>query len=227
MILVVAVQLAVTAAHHLSAGRIQGALGLAFVDCQQARDVPDLQPEPPAHFNFALRCDRSLLGLDMANWIALGAVTSREDGHFDKESQLFALGPDGEQASEPMIVGDGWIVFLIFPYLLLSDWLSGATAGKWMLGLRTVDAGNPRRRGLPFMKAVTRSAAMHAGFIASTVLLLVYQLVSGDLEGSITVARALYLVAFGWIAWNCGRLLFGWDALYDVVAGTTVVRTGD
>ena len=227
VMLIVAVQILVTALHHVSNGKIQGAVGLVFANCEQARDLPDLQPTPPARFNFALRCQRSLLGLDMSNWIALGAVTSRGDGTFDSESQLFALGPSGEQVFDPLLVGDGWIFFLLFPYLFLSDWLFGATAGKWMLGLRAVDAGNPRRSGLPFKKAVTRNLAMHAGFAASTVLLLVYQLVSDDIEGSITVARALYVVAFGWIVWNCGRLLFGRDALYDVMAGTTVVRAGE
>jgi uncharacterized RDD family membrane protein YckC len=224
IVVIVAAQLLATAAHHLSRGSVQGALGLAFVNCWPVKDMPALYPPPPPEYNFAFRCDRSLLGLDMANWIAVGKVTSLGNGHFDKDSQQFALGPGDEQAFAPMIVGDGVIVFSVFPYLAIADWLFGATAGKWILGLRTVDAGNPRRRGLPFRKAVIRNVVMHAGILVSTVIVFVYQLASEDIEGSVSVARFLYLSVLGWILWNSGRLLLGSETLYDLAAGTTVVR---
>ena len=226
IVVIVAAQLLATAAHHLSRGNVQGALGLAFVNCWPVKDVPALYPPPPAEYNFALRCDRSLLGLDMANWIAVGKVTSLGDGHFDKDSQQFALGPGDEQAFAPMIVGDGVIVFSLFPYLAIADWLFGATVGKWILGLRTIDAGNPRRRGLPFRKVAVRHLALHAGILMSTVILFLYQLTTADFEGSVTFARWLYLLVLGWILWNSGRLLLGSEALYDLAAGTTVVRNG-
>ena len=227
VVVIVTVQLLATAAHHLSRGNVQGALGLAFVDCWPAKDVPALNPPPPAEDNFALRCERSLLGLDMANWIVVGKVTSLGDGRFDKAAQHFALGPGEEQAFAPMIVGDGVIVFSLFPYLAIADWLFGATVGKWILGLRTIDAGNPRRRGLPFRKAVIRNLVMHAGILVPTVILLLYQLATLDFEGSVTIARWLYLLLLGWILWNSGRLLVGSEALYDLAAGTTVVPNGD
>jgi hypothetical protein len=86
------------------------------------------------------------------------------------------------------------------------------------------DAGNPRRRGLPFRKAVIRNVVMHAGILVSTVIVFVYQLASEDIEGSVSVARFLYLSVLGWILWNSGRLLLGSETLYDLAAGTTVVR---
>ena len=65
---------------------------------------------------------------------------------------------------------------------------------------------------------------MHAGIVASTVIVLVYQLASADIEGSMTLSRWLYVLAGGWILWNVGWLIAGWESLYDQAAGTTIVR---
>jgi hypothetical protein len=224
VVVIVAVQLLTTAVHYASRGEVQGALGLAFVDCQPTRDVPKLDPPPPQGYSFVMHCQRSLLGLDMANWLAIGKVVSLGDGHFDKQVQQYAIGPQGDQAFAPTIAGDGWIVFAIFAYLPIADWLFGATVGKWIVGLRTIDVRNPSRRGLPFWKAVVRQAAIQAGILLSTAIIFVYQLAGADLEQSTDLARLLYLVVLGWILWNSGRLLVGWESLYDRAAGTTVVR---
>jgi uncharacterized RDD family membrane protein YckC len=209
----------------ISRGSIQGAAGLAFVSCDLSPTRPVLNPPPPDDYNFTLHCQRSLLGLDMANWLAIGKVVSTGNG-FDKEHTQYALGPRFEQAptAAPTIVGDEWIIIAFLLYLPIADWLYGATIGKRIAGLRTVAVGNPRHRGLPFWNAFLRFAAMHAGIVASTAIVLVYQLASADIEGSMKLSRWLYVLAGGWVLWNAGLLIAGWGSLYDQAAGTTVVR---
>jgi uncharacterized RDD family membrane protein YckC len=227
LVVIAAVQFLVTAAHHLSRGHVQGAAGLALVNCWPINDIPALTPPPPAHFNFAYRCERSLLGLDMANWISMGKVTSRDEGRFETEGTQFALSPNGDQVLGPTIISDSVTILSLFLYLAVADWIFGATAGKWMMGLRTVEVDKPHQRGLSFPKAFVRGLAMHAGILAGTVILAAYQIISADMEGSLTVGRALYALVLGWILWNSGRLLIGSEALYDLAAGTTVVRRRD
>jgi hypothetical protein len=225
LIVLAVAQLAITAAHHLSRGSYQGAAGLAFVDCKQAGKVPTLTPAPPADYNFAVHCQRSLLGLDMANWIAVGKVVSRGEAGFDKEHRQFALGPQYEQAPEPItILGDGWIVAAFLLYLPLADWLFGATTGKRIVGLRTIAVGRTERRGLPFGRTILRYLAMNAGIIVPSLILAAYQFITLDFEGSVSVGRWLYLLMGGWILWNLGLLVAGLEPLYDRAAGTSVVR---
>lgn len=225
IIVIVAVQLITTAVHYISRGEVQGALGLAFVDCQPTRDIPKLDPPPSQAYNFAMHCQRSLLGLDMANWLAVGRVVSLGNGRFDKEMRQYALGPQGEQAFTPMIAGDGWIVFAFFAYLVVADWLFGATVGKWIVGLRTVNLAEPGRRRLPLGRILVRHVTMHAGILISTVIIFVYLFVANDQEAAQNLGRLFFaILVLGWILWNAVRLMMGLESLYDRAAGTTVRR---
>ena len=44
--------------------------------------------------------------------------------------------------------GSGWLTLVVFLYYVLLEGLTGRTAGKWVTGIRVIDAGTGGRPGL-------------------------------------------------------------------------------
>ena len=123
----------------------------------------------------------------------------------------------------------------IFVYLVVMETWRGATIGKWLTGIRTVDPSNPGRRGLPFAKALQREFTKVGGFIPTLIIIPM------NFGAMMSIAEApaaaggfaawfvpLQLVAqflpLVWLAWIGVSLVNNRDPVYDRVAGTTVVR---
>jgi hypothetical protein len=222
------VELATATAYKLTDGRVQGTLGFAFSSCEPVSQLPTLTPPPPDGLTYALTCTRSLFGFDMASSLNVGRVARAGDGSLASTGYTYLLDPAGEQVDDAFTVQSLHAVLVLIAYLAVMDWLSGASFGKRLLRLRTVDPRHPERRGIPLATAFLRHAAMQAGPLVLLACAFVYGLLRPELQPgqqSGLEANLFWPLIGGWLLWNAMRLMNKSEPLYDLAAGTTVVRT--
>ena len=227
MLLVLALtELAVAAAYNLTGGRVQGSLGFAFTSCEPVSQLPELTPPAPDGLTYAVRCERSLFGLAMASSLNLGRVVQSEDGRQLTAGYSYTLDPAGRQVEVALTVGSVHAVILLIAYLALSDWRWGASIGKRVMRLRTVDLERRYARGLPLARVLLRHVAMQAGpllLLCAWVLDPLLRPALQAAERSALQAALFWPLVGGWLFWNAMRLTIKSQPLYDLAAGTTVV----
>lgn len=127
---------------------------------------------------------------------------------------------------------------LVFAYFVIMETWLGATLGKKMAGIRTVDLANPGNVGLPFGKAVLRELVKVAGFIPALVFFIGGITFFASMAASTTSLEAMepmlawlgpvqfvaQILPLVWLAWIGISLVNNRDPIYDRVAGTAVVR---
>lgn len=221
----IATQILTATAYHLSNGQAQGALGVATTYCEPISQLPHLQPEPPSGINFALKCERTFMGLELASFIELGKAIQTGERSIERTAYRYALSPAGEQVVPAIILQTTHAVVLLILYLALTDWLTGASLGKAILRLRTVDLAATSERGISLGKVFLRHISMQAGLLIFLIFLLVSGQATTSGASAVGPAHSLFWpLVGGWIFWNAARLLIKSEPLYDLAAGTTVVR---
>lgn len=123
----------------------------------------------------------------------------------------------------------------VFAYLVIMEAWIGATLGKWVVGIRTIDLSSPEQRGLPFSKALLRELTKVAGGIPSVIWSgITLFMLSGVTDfasfvaktqgGSFLLQAVLQFLPLVWLAWIGVSLVNKRDPIYDRVAGTAVIR---
>jgi uncharacterized RDD family membrane protein YckC len=215
-------QLATAAAFALTGGKVQGStLGFSFESCQPITQLPELTPPPTHGATLAVVCQRSI-GLPLSSMLVVFKVGKSEaiGNAIRMEQQVYTLGSDGSQVSPILHVTTPYAFMVLILYLAAADWLTGASLGKFLVGLRTVDANDRHRNGISLPKALARNAIMQA-----VPLLLAALTVASSwfpfLEGYVA---ALFWPSIGvWVMYNMNWMLRQMDPTYDHLSGTTVV----
>ncbi|MFE0016874.1 RDD family protein [Mesorhizobium sp. NPDC059054] len=128
-------------------------------------------------------------------------------------------------------------ILLLFAYLVVMETWRGATVGKMLAGIRTIDLSAPDHRPPPFVKALPREFVKAAGFLPSLVTSMVFSTLMANvtnaeqLESMMStdgwffplqfIAQFLPLI---WLAWIAVSLVNNRDPIYDRLSGTAVVR---
>jgi hypothetical protein len=131
-----------------------------------------------------------------------------------------------------------WLILamqlLIFTYFVLLEAWSGATIGKKLVGIGTVQLSNPARRGLPVGTALWREFVKIVGFLPPLLLMAYGAMLIPELadarsldvhEGWFVITQLLQFLPLIWLAWIGISLVNHNDPVYDRAAGTAVVRT--
>jgi uncharacterized RDD family membrane protein YckC len=123
---------------------------------------------------------------------------------------------------------------LIFTYFVLLEAWSGATIGKKLVGIRTIQLSNPARRGLPVGTALWREFVKIVGFLPPLLLMAYGAMLIPEMadarsldvhEGWFVITQLLQFIPLIWLAWIGISLVNHNDPVYDRAAGTAVVRT--
>ena len=214
-------------------GAIQGSFGIMGRTCAPIAQLPvSLDPSPPEGFNSIVECRISFLGFNMARTLTVSKVT-QQGSVTTSVFESYSLGVDGR----PMdAFSTDWIAILVFfAYLISMEYRSGATVGKRLVGIRTVDTSFPSRLGVPLRKAVLRPLAMQLGIVPIPGGLIVAFLLAqfrgidpAEILSSrvylsfLAIAAAIY---FAWIVWIIVSVSRKRDPIYDRLAHTAVLRT--
>lgn len=233
LIVLVPLQVLVIVLFAQTSGAVQGSFGFNTTNCFSIEQLPDrLDPAPPVGFNSITECRTSFMGYDMAR--GLRVAKSTQDGSLTTSVfSDYTLGADGQPNQA---FATDWIAILIlFAYLILMEYRSGATVGKRLLGIRTIDVDSPSQGGIPFRKAFLRQLAMLIGLIPLALVLIVglaliyfydtdlANVLSGE---TLIVAMAIAgIIDVIWIVWIIISVTGKRDPIYDRMAGTAVIRT--
>lgn len=228
IIILLPLQILVAVLFALTNGTVQGNFGFVTTICSQTDSLPErLQPPPPQGFNIATECRSSLLGFETSRTLTLGVFTQK-DNVTTGQVQAYSLGSEGNQVDAIRV---NWTaVLLLLVYLIVMEWRSGATLGKRLLGIRTVDSLDPSRIGIPFRKAVLRQLAIWIGAVPS-LLLLIVALGSNSPENLATNNMfwfglvAAVMIELLWFIWIIVSISNKRDPVYDRIAATAVLRT--
>lgn len=132
----------------------------------------------------------------------------------------------------------------VFLYFVIMETWRGATIGKGIVGIRTIDRADPDRIGLPFGKALLRELGKIAGLLPSLVFMFFFvrimfsafetgtpEQIAKTLESSgaftwmLPVQMIAQFLPLAWMIWIAVSLSGNRAPMYDRWAGTTVVRT--
>jgi uncharacterized RDD family membrane protein YckC len=187
-----------------------------YTSCKLIKELPEgLNPPPPADANFMMDCRSLILGLETARRLVVAQVTRTDSpgtkgGTFAGASYI--LGPDGRQLNQALSIG--WLSYLVFAvYLMLFEHRFGATLGKRLLNIRTISKDNPGRLGIAWRRTIIRTLGQLAFFIL---------LIPDFLPTPIGAWAAGFILL--WYLWNVIAIDRERDPLYDLLAGTAVVR---
>lgn len=211
-------------------GAVQSNFGITTRICATIDHLPEgLQPPPPASINSITECRGSLFGFETSRTLSVGTVV--EQGNTTTGRFLtYALDADGNPTSPFDMT---WVAMLaLLVYVISMEWRRGATVGKRLLGMRTVDTAAPSQIGIPLRKAITRQLAMWIGTIPAFLVMIKVLFLSDDplnaMSGSgfwLAFAVAL-LIEIAWFIWIIVSVSKKRDPIYDRIAGTSVLRTG-
>lgn len=211
-------------------GAVQGNFGITSTICATVDHLPEgLQPPPPASTNSITECRGSLFGFETSRTLSVGTVV--EQGNTTTGRFLtYALDADGNPSSPFDMT---WVAMLaLLVYVISMEWRRGATVGKGVLGMRTVDTAAPSHIGIPLRKAITRQLAMWIGTIPAFLVMIKALFLSDDplnaMSGDgfwLAFAVAL-LIEIAWFIWIIVSVSKKRDPIYDRIAGTSVLRTG-
>nr|WP_280954117.1 RDD family protein [Mesorhizobium loti] len=128
-------------------------------------------------------------------------------------------------------------IFLFFAYFVILETWRGATVGKMLAGIRTIDLSVSDRRPPPFVRVLLREFVKAAGFLPGLAISMVFSIMMSSVtemaqleamtstDGWIFplqfVAQFLPLI---WLAWIGVSLVNNSDPIYDRLSGTAVVR---
>ncbi len=127
---------------------------------------------------------------------------------------------------------------LIFAYCVILETWIGATIGKLLVGIRTVDVSGPERRGIPLSKALLREFMKIAGFLPGLAFVMWGLSIASNVGDPASLQEmvgpmsallaplhfAVQILPLVWIAWIGISLVNNNRPIYDRMAGTTVVR---
>jgi uncharacterized RDD family membrane protein YckC len=119
-------------------------------------------------------------------------------------------------------------LLLLLTYLIAMEHRFGATLGKMLVGIRTMDVDHPERAGIPWRKAIIRQLAMWAALIPMFAVYFAFYIADqGDLEAMAQSSLILWillagLLAVAWWIWILVSVLRKRDPIYDRLAGTAV-----
>lgn len=210
-------------------GTVQGNFGITTRICATVDHLPEgLQPPPPASTNSITECRSSLFGFETSRALSVGTVV--EEGNTTTGRFLtYALDADGKPTSPFDMTWVAMLALLI--YLVLIEWRRGATVGKRILGMRTIDTAAPSQIGIPLRKAITRQLAMWIGTIPAFLVMIKILFLSDDPLNAMSgdAFWLAFIVAFtieiAWFIWIIVSVSKKRDPIYDRIAGTSVLRT--
>ncbi|PWK63528.1 RDD family protein [Aminobacter sp. AP02] len=231
-VLLIPIQVLIAVLFLQTNGAIQGNLGLAFPSCETVNQLPPtLEPSPPADFTLSVDCTESFFGLHASRALTVVKI-EQGNGKTSMLSWNYSLGPDGHQVDAFYVSWVGGLVF--FAYLVLMETWRGATVGKQVLNIRTVDVQSPSTVGLPLRKAVARQLAMMIGLIPAFVPAFWWgdpffangADISETLSTSYIATTAITgVIEIAWFIWIIVSVSKKRDPIYDRIAGTSVLRT--
>ncbi len=209
-------------------GAVQGKFGFTTTYCAAAQLPDGLVPVPPADFTSVTECRVYSLGFETARYL-LVAKESTSGTVKTATFQSYGLRADGRPANAFFV---DWIAYLLLlGYLIAMEYRSGATIGKRILQIQTIDIDFPSRIGIPFRKALFRHLAMLIGLIPAVILgavMLIRVLSGADLATIFTSPFVAILIAtglleFAWIVWITISVASKRDPIYDRLVGTAVI----
>jgi uncharacterized RDD family membrane protein YckC len=231
LIVAVPIQILVVPLFLLTNGAVQFHGGITYKNCANPVQIselpPGLNPPPPENSNFAFICRTSFFGWPTAQSLTVERRT--KEGNVTKTIwRAYPLGADGKPRSAWSL--DGWALVLLFAYLILSENRFGRTIGKKLIGIRVVDLLHPERTGVPLGKVIARHALIWAGIFPMLIAFFVsYAANGGNIEamarGNVFTWVTLAAIFFvGWTLWIVVQVARKHDPVYDVVAGTAVLK---
>jgi uncharacterized RDD family membrane protein YckC len=219
-------QLIVPVLFVVTSGHIQMTSPLNKTVCSAIETVPDgLVPPPPAGLNLARECNAYFFGAQTARVLQVGPAT-KEGTTTNIDWLTYGLDRDGR----PIISGVGeWIMILaLIAYLVATETRTGATLGKYAMGIRVIDAAAPAGPTVPLRKIALRYLVMLIGFVwifFAPSYSRFDESVSSRLYDFVFSAGVLVLLA--WITFVNVQIARKRDPLYDRMAGTAVVRAAN
>ena len=197
----------------------------ALYSCEKVRPPPEgLTPSPPANANFARECRTYVFFVaETARYLQVGRV--QEGVSTAVVSRSYML----DKTSHPINgVSIDWLMQVIFIiYLFSMEARSGATLGDRLMRIQLVDSSDPVSRGVPLRKIVIRYLTMVLGFVPMIAVLLVHIARYGQNPEESIPLTWLLLAGFLTLAWYIVivvQIVMKRDPLYDIIAGTAVLR---
>lgn len=128
-------------------------------------------------------------------------------------------------------------ILLLFVYLVVMETWRGATIGKMLAGIRTIDLSAPDHRPPPFAKVLLREIIKAAGFLPGLITSIVFSIKMSNVTNAEQLESLVstdgwffplqFIVQFLpliWLAWIAVSLVNNRDPIYDRLSGTVVVR---
>src|SRR5262249_1677873 len=112
-------------------------------------------------------------------------------------------------------------------------WRRGRTLGARVTGVRVVDIRHPDTAGLPLRKTVIRYLAMFIGTVPAFAIWIYRYVIAGGNADAMFTADAMpwfigaAIVAFLWTIVLIVQIAGKSDPVYDRLAGTAALRTGN
>ncbi|MBI3700840.1 MAG: RDD family protein [Afipia sp.] len=155
----------------LTAGHVQfTAGGFDTSVCYKVTGIPgDLKPPPPANFNVAQVCKKSLFGAETARLLTLARVT--KDGNVTYTiSETYSLGTSNEQIDAWSLNWPAYLVLLA--YLFAFKLRKGGTLGDRAAKISVVDDTLKTNLPPPIKQMAIRYAAILGPFLVTAAIIL-------------------------------------------------------
>lgn len=176
----------------LTAGHVQfTAGGFDTSICYKVTGIPsDLKPPPPANFNVAQVCKKSLFGAETARLLTLARVT-KEGSVTYTISETYSLGTNNEQIDAWSLDWPAYLVLLA--YLIAFKLREGGTLGDRATKISVVDDSLKTSLPPPLKQMAMRYAAILGPFAVTAAIILALAKTIGTTAED--MARYHYLAA--------------------------------
>ncbi len=209
-----------------TSGWIQLDSGLTYDICAPAAVVPDaLHPPPPSGSNSAELCRIFFLGAKTARTLKVSRVI-KQGSVTSSVYRIYRLDVQQRPIEGLTIDWIGWTA--LAAYVIAMAWRTGATLGDRTVRIRMIATATPDALGVPLLRVIIRYFAAMIGLLPM-ICILAYLYFVGDVE-LIASARFLtfytvaMILAIVWVVINLIKIVRESDPLYDLIAGTSIVR---